>query len=353
MAEAQAADSYLLYGKTGWIGGMLIKLLEEQGKTVHLGNARLHNRESLEKEIEDINPTHVLCAAGVTGRPNVDWCDLNKEATVRTNVIGALNIADICNEKNVHCTLYATGCIFEYDEAHPIGGPGFTEDEKPNFDGSFYSFTKGMVEQMLQIYSTLCVLRVRMPISDDLSPRNFVTKIASYEKARRGVVDIPNSMTVLHDLLPVSLMLAERKLTGIYNFCNPGAISHNQASGAGGAQRRRTCAFIYRMRSHITACACGSRGMSVLALYKKHVDPEFTWTNFTVEEQDKILVAKRSNNELDCTKLVSALPDVTIPDIHAAMEACMIRMKANLEAEGVWPDNLPRKKQKPNPPADK
>mmetsp|Transcript_15831 Transcript_15831/g.29834 ORF Transcript_15831/g.29834 Transcript_15831/m.29834 type:complete len:316 (+) Transcript_15831:61-1008(+) len=315
MAEAQAADSYLLYGKTGWIGGMLIKLLEEQGKTVHLGNARLHNRESLEKEIEDINPTHVLCAAGVTGRPNVDWCDLNKEATVRTNVIGALNIADICNEKNVHCTLYATGCIFEYDEAHPIGGPGFTEDEKPNFDGSFYSFTKGMVEQMLQIYSTLCVLRVRMPISDDLSPRNFVTKIASYEK----VVDIPNSMTVLHDLLPVSLMLAERKLTGIYNFCNPGAISHNQ----------------------------------VLALYKKHVDPEFTWTNFTVEEQDKILVAKRSNNELDCTKLVSALPDVTIPDIHAAMEACMIRMKANLEAEGVWPDNLPRKKQKPNPPADK
>ena len=63
-----------------------------------------------------------------------------------------------------------------------------------------------------------------MPISDDLSPRNFVTKIVKYEK----VVDIPNSMTVLTELLPVSLVMAQRKVTGIVNFCNPGAISHNE-----------------------------------------------------------------------------------------------------------------------------
>ena len=34
-----------------------------------------------------------------------------------------------------------------------------------------------MLEQMLAIYDTTVVLRVRMPISDDLSPRNFITKI--------------------------------------------------------------------------------------------------------------------------------------------------------------------------------
>jgi hypothetical protein len=35
-------------------------------------------------------------------------------------------------------------------------------------------------------------------------------------------------MTVLPELLPLSLEMAKRKLTGIMNFTNPGAISHNE-----------------------------------------------------------------------------------------------------------------------------
>ncbi len=45
------------------------------------------------------------------------------------------------------------------------------------------------------------------------------------------------------------------QLTGIYNFCNPGAISHNQ----------------------------------VLTIYREEVDPSFQWENFSIEEQAKIL----------------------------------------------------------------
>jgi hypothetical protein len=63
-----------------------------------------------------------------------------------------------------------------------------------------------------------------MPISDDLSHRSFVTKITKYAK----VVDIPNSMTVLHDMLPISLEMTRRELKGVWNFTNPGAISHNE-----------------------------------------------------------------------------------------------------------------------------
>jgi hypothetical protein len=162
-----------------------------------------------------------------------------------------------------------------------------------------------MVEDLLAVYPTTCTLRVRMPISDDLSPRNFITKIVSYAR----VVNVPNSMTVLTDLLPISLIMAERKLTGIYNFCNPGAISHNEC----------------------------------LELYKKHVDANYTYTNFTLDEQALILKAGRSNNTLDHSKLVNALPDVDIPEIHVSMENAMIRMKINLEKEGIWPDNLPKR----------
>jgi len=32
------------------------------------------------------------------------------------NVIGTLNLSDLCEERGIHCTVFATGCIFEYDE---------------------------------------------------------------------------------------------------------------------------------------------------------------------------------------------------------------------------------------------
>jgi dTDP-4-dehydrorhamnose reductase len=83
-----------------------------------------------------------LNASGVTGRPNVDWCEDNKLETLRTNVVGTLTISDICAERGIHHLLYATGCIFEYDDEHTIGGKGFTEEESANFHGSFYSHTK-------------------------------------------------------------------------------------------------------------------------------------------------------------------------------------------------------------------
>ena len=144
-----------------------------------------------------------------------------------------------------------------------------------------------------------------MPISDDLASRNFITKIVKYDK----VVNVPNSMTVLTELLPVSLAMSQRKLTGIYNFCNPGAISHNE----------------------------------ILDMYKKYIDPTYTYTNFTLDEQAKILQAGRSNNTLDHVKLVSAVPDLVINEIHVAMEGVFQRMRQNLERDGTYPDNLPKR----------
>jgi len=299
------SNVYLVFGKNGWIGGQVIDLLRQQGKTVHLANSRTENREAVAAELDAIKPTHVINSAGVTGRPNVDWCEDHREETIRANVVGTLNVADLCAQRGIHHLLFATGCIFEYDDAHPIGGPGFLETDTPNFHGSFYSHTKAYVEDLLKTYPTTCVLRVRMPISDDLSPRNFIAKIVKYDK----VVNVPNSMTVLTDLLPISVVMADKKLTGVYNFCNPGAISHNE----------------------------------ILDLYKKYIDPSYTYTNFSLEEQDKILKAKRSNNTLDHVKLVSALPECEILEIHASMEKVMQRMKANLEKEGVWPNNLPKR----------
>ncbi len=219
----------------------------------------------------------------------MDWCEDHKQETIRANVLGTLTLADVCALRNTHVTVFATGCIYEYDAAHAAGsGRGFTEDDAPNFSASYYSKTKAQVEALLRCYDNVLVLRVRMPISDDLHPRSFVTKITKYAR----VVNVPNSMTVLHDLLPVALDMTRKQRRGVYNFTNPGAISHNE----------------------------------ILSLYRQYVQPDFQWLNFTLAEQAQILKAGRSNNELDVAKLLREYPHV--PEVHASMAAVFQRMAA-------------------------
>lgn len=140
------ALKFLIYGRTGWIGGLLGKICEKQGILYEYGKGRLENRAQILADIQTVKPTHVFNAAGVTGRPNVDWCETHKPETIRTNVAGTLTLADVCREHGLLMMNYATGCIFEYDETHPLGsGIGYKEEDKPNFIGSFYSKTKAMV----------------------------------------------------------------------------------------------------------------------------------------------------------------------------------------------------------------
>ena len=59
-------------------------------------------------------------------------------------------------------------------------------------------------------------------------------------------------------------------------------------------------------------------------MYRDIVDPTFTWKNFTIEEQDKILLGKRSNNLLDTTKLED---EYTILPIKESVKNCLYTMK--------------------------
>ena len=306
------SQTWLIYGSTGWIGQQIVKLLSNadilsnssiisphlwpNGFSIKVvcGKARLENISDLIQELDNIKPDRVFNCAGLTGRPNVDWCEDHKQEVNRVNVIGTLALTDACHERKIHITHMATGCIYSYDLNHQLGsGIGFTEQDKPNLDGSFYSQSKGYVDQLLQTYDNVLVLRLRMPISADLNPRSFVTKITQYKK----VVNIPNSMSVLTDLLPISINMTYRGLKGTYNYVNPGVISHNE----------------------------------VLDLYIKYVDPNFTYINFTEEEQSKILKAGRSNNELSADKLLSEYPNLL--HIKEAVRIAMMTIGCSLGSD--------------------
>lgn len=250
--------------------------------------ARLENREQIEREIEAARPDRIINAAGVTGRPNVDWCEEHQVETVRANLLGALNLFDAALLRGIHVTNFGTGCIYAYDEGHPMGsGIGFCEEEEPNFEGSFYSKTKGMLDRLVACYPNVLNLRLRMPISSDLHPRSFLTKILGYQY----VIDVPNSVTVLDDLLPIAIQMSIQRKTGNYNFTNPGTISHSE----------------------------------LLSLYREMVDPGFIWNVIPVEELGKYVKAPRSNNELDVAKLLEEFPDM--PPVRESIRRILSQMK--------------------------
>jgi 3,5-epimerase/4-reductase len=275
----------LIYGHGGWIGKMMCTILSNKNIEFILSKVRVDCKEHVDNELLEVSPTHVMSFIGRThgttddGKvyTTIDYLEQPGKVyeNVRDNLFSPVVLAMLCKKHNIHYTYLGTGCIFKYDEPHVFGdeSTGFDENSKPNFFGSGYSIVKGFTDELMHLCEENTLnLRIRMPITDRLDPRNFVSKITKYEY----ICSIPNAMSVLDDLLPIALDMAMNNVTGTINLTNPGLISHNE----------------------------------VLKMYKDIVDPQFTWKNFTPEEQAKILDADRSNNCLDTSKLVNMYPDV-------------------------------------------
>ena len=259
----------LVFGGKGWIGGQFIGNTEHE---VVVATTRPdHYNESYE-EIKNVKPDCVISFLGRTfgtanGKliPSIDYLELPGKLydNMRDNFYAPYNLAHICEELKIHFIYLGTVCIYTYTENKKI----FTEDDVPNFFGSGYSTVKGYTDRFLRNFKNTLQLRIRMPVSKLVSGRNLIDKLLAYP----NICSIPNSMTVLDELLPVLIEMALNKQVGTVNLTNPGLITHNE----------------------------------ILEMYKEIVDPEFTWTNFTIDEQNQILASKRSNNCLDTTKLTN------------------------------------------------
>lgn len=283
----------LIYGSNGWIGSQVVQYLELNNINFIRGLSRVDNIDELEKEITTVNPTHILSLIGRThGKigsevySTIDYLEQDGKLVenIRDNLFSPLNLAILSQKYNIHFAYLGTGCIFEFDEQHPYGQEinGFTEQSLPNFFGSSYSIVKGFTDRIMHLYPILN-LRIRMPINSENNPRNFITKITNYDK----ICSIPNSMTVLPELIPIMIDLMKNKHIGTINLTNPGLISHNE----------------------------------ILEMYKEIIDPDFEWKNFTIEEQNTILDSKRSNNYLDTSLLEKLYPNVK--NIKDSIRECL------------------------------
>lgn len=256
-----------MWGATGWLGSQLAALLAERGHRVIPARSRLEDVSAVEAELVGASPDRVVNCAGITGRPNIDWCERHRVETMRVNVYGTVALTLACAARGVHITVLGSGCI--YDGGNTVGEAPFPESSPPNFFGSFYSRTKAAAELLQRRERGVLLLRLRLPVGTDAThPRNLVTKLAGYDR----IADAPNSVSVLHQLLPLAAAAVAAAEEGLVNFVNPGLVTNSDC----------------------------------LAAARRHCWPRLQWTTIPVAQLQRHVAAPRSNCALD-TAAVQAM----------------------------------------------
>ena len=217
----------LLLGASGYIGGAFkTALLKRNFQTLVPSRAELnyfsfHELRQYIRELGGVN--FLINAAGFTGKPNVDQCEVKREETLQGNLLLPQMLSHLAEVENIRWLQIGTGCIYNGDN----NGNGFTEEDEPNFsfkyqNCSFYSGVKAVAETYLKKDSRCYVARLRIPFDENDGPRNYITKLLTYPKTYDNI----NSISHIGDFVESCLALYELDCpTGIYNINNEGSIS--------------------------------------------------------------------------------------------------------------------------------
>ena len=246
----------LLLGASGYVGHAFARELQRR----KLPFTPLSRKETdytrfdaLWNFLKAKKPEFVINAAGYTGKPNVDACELAKADTLAGNTLLPQTIAHACAAAQIPWGHVSSGCIFtgakvtvngrtraekdlmrpdshELVDKTPSAIHGFTETDAPNFSFrdppcSFYSGTKALGEEAIAGIGQSYLWRLRIPFDEFDSARNYLGKIQRYPK----VYDNVNSISHRADFVKACLDLWERRAPfGIYNVTNPGFVTTRQ-----------------------------------------------------------------------------------------------------------------------------
>ena len=209
-------DKILILGK-GFIGNKLQKEF-----SCDISGKKIYSYSDADKEVKRFNPKLIINCIGVTGENSVDDCELVKDDTLIANSFVPLILAEMAIRHDIKLVHISSGCILHYDykNDYPI-----KEDFIPDFFDLFYSRSKIYSEQPLNILSKkydILIPRIRIPLDNQPSPKNILTKLINYKK----VIDLPNSITYLPDFVKALRHLIRTDARGIYNVVNKGALRY-------------------------------------------------------------------------------------------------------------------------------
>ncbi len=272
----------LLFGSTGFIGAQLKKALLETG--YHVADPRVDVRELAQvvEVIETEKPDYIINATGMTGKPNVDWCEEHSEETYQVNVNGSINIASEAHKRDIKVAQMSSGCVYDGDN----DGKGFNEEDEPNFFGSTYSRSRIVSEKALKDFPNVLQLRIRIPVMGTSNPKNLIDKLLKYPE----MINRVNSCTVIEDFIPATLKLIELRTTGVMNMCNPGPMDH----------------------------------LSIMQIYKEVVDSSYEPK--VMGEADQVELCKRRSNTVMSSERREAL-GVHMPMLEESLRRILVNYR--------------------------
>lgn len=269
----------LIIGK-GYIGERCHKAW--QGSV--LADKRVETKQDVLDLIDEHKPDTVLNAAGVRGKPNVDWCEDHQVETIKGNTVLPITIAEACQEKGIYMLHIGSGCVFYGDSTHEDKKWRESDFANPK---AVYSKAKYAADLALQTMTNIGIGRIRMPIDYIPSPNNMIDKLSSFPK----VIDVENSVTIIDDMVEVFYKLMEKKAEGIFHVTNPGTLKHRE----------------------------------IIDLYKELVNPDFIceWISEDGLVDQGLAKKHRSNNFLASENLEKV--GIEMRDVHEAMRDTMVK----------------------------
>ena len=142
---------FLLLGGSGYVGTAFQDLFNSRGisyRSVSRAESSGYHPDHLTRLIRETKSTFLINAAGYTGKPNVDACELHQAECLDGNAVLPGRIRQACETAGIPWGHVSSGCIYTGRRAD---GCGFREDDPPNFsfrtnNCSFYSGTKALGE---------------------------------------------------------------------------------------------------------------------------------------------------------------------------------------------------------------
>lgn len=201
----------------GFIGERLQKELNCQ-----ITDTWIKSYKDAEKIVKRYKPEIIINCIGITGKRNVDDCELDIDGVLFANSFIPVILAEICLRNNLKLVHISSGCIFNFDYKKDLP---IKEGNEDYFFKLFYSRSKiyadRAIEKLSRDYNIL-ILRIRIPLINEKHPKNLLDKLLKYNK----VIDILNSVTYIPDFVKAVKHLLNINVKGVYNVVNNGDLRY-------------------------------------------------------------------------------------------------------------------------------